>query len=73
MFVNFLKKKWNHDPQFAIQKGKGADSQAQWINENGFDLKALRPWDFCFFYEIDPELTRATHILQSSIKDDIYL
>ena len=26
--VNFLKKKWNHDPQFAIQKSKRGDSQA---------------------------------------------
>ena len=32
--VNFLKKKLNHDPQFATQKSKGADSQAQWIGEN---------------------------------------
>ena len=27
------------NPQLAIQKGKGADSQAQWIGENDFDLK----------------------------------
>ena len=34
--VNFLKKKCNHDPQFAIQKSKGADSQTLRISENGF-------------------------------------
>ena len=41
--VNFLKTKWNHDSQFAIQKSKRADSQAQWISENDFYLKVLRP------------------------------
>ena len=41
--VKFLKKKWNHDPQLAIQKSKGADSQAQRIGENAFDLKVLIP------------------------------
>ena len=34
--VKILKKKWNHDPQFAIQKSKGADSQALRICENAF-------------------------------------
>ena len=34
--VNFLKKKCDHDPQFAIQKSKGADSQARRMGENDF-------------------------------------
>ena len=38
-YCKFSQEKWNHNPQLAIQKAKGADSQAQWIGENDFDLK----------------------------------
>ena len=40
--VNFLKKKCNHDPQFAIQKSKGADSQTLRISETLGLLFTLR-------------------------------
>ena len=41
--VSVLKKKRIHNPSFAIQKSKRADSQAQWIDEKSFNSKVLRP------------------------------
>ena len=59
--------------QFAIQKSKRADSQAQRIGENNFNSKVLRPQDFCLLYEIDPELTRAKHIFKVQSKTTFIL
>ena len=38
-YCQFSQEKLNHNSQLAIQKAQGADSQAQWIGENDFDLK----------------------------------
>ena len=58
---------------FAIQKSKRADSQAQRIGENSFNSKVLRPQYFCFLYEMDPELTRAKHIIKVQSKTPFIL
>ena len=65
--VNFLKKKWIHNPQIAIKKATEPTYELNGC-ENNLTQCGVDTLGLLLLYEIDPELTRATHILEIQSK-----